>query len=116
MENQYYFDVAKKNDQVFVVDDLQCFMRLDVVMGVFYSGKDNKEKYIHLKKSKMIIGENQKNILFHKSDGTKLNHALNILRPLTERDWIKHLSALMEPKENEPMQPPVPGEGKMPPH
>ena len=115
MKTGYYFDVAKRNDEVFVVDDLQCFMRLDVVMDVFYSGNDNKEKYIHLKKSKMIIGENQKHILFHKSDGAKLNHALDILRPLTERDWIKHLPALMEQKENEPMQPPVPREGKMPP-
>ena len=114
MKTGYYFDVAKRNDEVFVVDDLQCIMRLDVVMDIFYLGKDNKEKYVHLKKDGMVIGENQKHILFHKSDGTKLNHALDILRPSTDRDWIKHLPALMEQKENEPIQPPVPREGKKP--
>ena len=112
MKTEYYFDIAKKHDEVFVVDDLQSFMRLDIVMDVFYEGKGKKEKYIQLKKSKMIIGEDQKQILFHKNDGARLSRALDVLREYTERDWIKYLPALMIENENEPLNMPPPSEGR----
>lgn len=111
MLEEYYFDVAKIGDAVCVVDDRDCFMRFDIVMDVFFSGASEKEKFIHLKKSKMIIAEAQKNILYHKKDAIKLNSALNQLRSSTDKDWIRLLPTIMNGENNEPFNSPVP---KMP--
>ena len=108
MEPKYYFDIAQRHDEVYYVDDLQCFMRLDVVMNVFYSGEGNQEKFVHLEKSKLVFSENDKHILYHKKDGAKLNSALNKLRSSIDKDWALLLPNLMAEESNEPIFAPVP--------
>ncbi len=108
MLEEYYFDVAKIGDAVCVVNDRDCFMRFDTVMNIFFSGEGEKKKYIHLKKSKMIIAESQKNILYHKKDAERLDSALNQLRSSTDKNWISLLPAMMNNENNEPHTPPVP--------
>ena len=61
-----FFYHAMPDDNVCIVDTMVGNFNLDTVMDVFMSGNPKASRFLHLKKSKMIVSENEKYLVYPK--------------------------------------------------
>ena len=108
MVEEFYFYKAKTGDEVWVVDTMLCNFKLDVVMDIIIPAGNSNEKYLHLQKSKMIVSERDKYLLYPKEDANKLYDVLKKLFDSTEKNWYEQIPALLKQEDNAPLTPPVP--------
>ena len=108
MVEEFYFYKAKTGDEVCVVDTMLCNFKLDVVMDIIIPAGNPNEKYLHLRKSKMIVSERDKYLLYSKEDANKLFDILQKLFYSTEKNWFERIPILLKREDNSPLIPPVP--------
>ncbi len=106
--NDLLFYHAKIGDAVCVVNDQNCNFDFDSVMNIFFTGDTQNEKFIHLKKSKIIISERDKYILYREDCSAKLEYILKKLSHSTDKDWVRQIPTLLNGDNNSPSTPPVP--------
>ena len=105
------FYCVKIGDAVCVVNDVNCNFEFDSVMNIFFAGDTQNDKYIHLKKSKMILSEKDKYLLYRKDCLPKLQYVLANLSHSTDKDWVRQIPTLLNGDNNLPAAPPVPLKG-----
>ncbi len=105
--NDLLFYKAKVGDEVCVVNDLSSNIELDSIMDIFFADDTRKEKYIHLRKSKMVLSEKDKYLLYRKEDALKLQYVLKKHSLSNEKDLIRQIPLLLK-GENNFLTPPLP--------
>jgi hypothetical protein len=94
MESDLYFYHARSGDKVCIVDDLLETIKLDVIEAIYIPEKEPWLRYLHLAKSKMILDERDKYIIYPAKEATKLSQVLSIMED-KNGDWLKRLAGLM---------------------
>lgn len=111
--NDLLFYNAKVGDEVCVVNDLTSNIEFDSIMDIFFADDSRKQKFIHLKKSKMILSENNKYILYRKESASKLRYVLKKHSLSKEKDWVRQIPVLLKGEKRTPNSP-APNNGLSP--
>jgi hypothetical protein len=89
-----------------VVNDLASTFEFDSIMGIFFKDDTGKEKYIHLKRTKMVVSERDKYLLYRKEDALKLQYVLKKLSLSREKGWVRQIPVLLKGENNLLVPPP----------
>ena len=87
-------------------------VKLDTVMNVFMSGKPKALRFLHLNKSKMIVSEEQKYLVYPKKDALKLHQVLQMAGDTVGYDWVGNIPALITAANNIPLSTPPPNNSR----
>ena len=107
-----FFYCAMPGDDVCIVDSMLGNFKLDTVMNVFMSGKPKASRFLHLKRSRMIVSEEEKYLVYPKKDALKLHQVLQMAGDAVGYDWAKNIPALLREASNIPLSTPAPSNGK----
>lgn len=106
--NSLLFYNAKVGDEVCIVSEFTGNFEFDSILDVFFADDTKREKYIHLKKSKIVLSEKDKYLLYRRDDSLKLQYVLKKHSLSRERGWERQIPELLKGDNNAANPLPVP--------